>query len=249
MILSRQKCHNFTFLRSCAGDITVAGFVRFYGVRGRTTVGRLIRSDVTSGVLTAVLRTPPTRSTFSAFHRVVNWLQRHLWRSRRELNQTTMTLLPPASVRGMTTLDRDAFKKSVRVPSIQIASRAISGVTGIFKKKLLHVTGIKAIADTSSDLSKSSDSKLLLFDPVKCSSVDSFSEQEVALLQKYNVDVSELKWFDLELGYSNWGHSDILQAILPEKSDSVTGFSSIGHILHLNLKEEVMEYKSIIGKD
>ena len=41
--------------------------------------------------------------------------------------------------------------------------------------------------------------------------------------------------------------AQILRAILPSESDSVTAFTAVGHILHLNLKDDVIEYADIIG--
>lgn len=41
----------------------------------------------------------------------------------------------------------------------------------------------------------------------------------------------------------------ILKAVLPESVKEVpSGFEVVGHIAHLNLKEELMPYKKIIGK-
>jgi len=60
--------------------------------------------------------------------------------------------------------------------------------------------------------------------------------------------MGDLACFDLEVGYENWGVAEILRAVLPEESESVSSYSIIGHIAHLNLKPEVMEYKHVIGE-
>ncbi len=39
-----------------------------------------------------------------------------------------------------------------------------------------------------------------------------------------------------------------LQKILPEGVEIPASFESIGHIAHLNLREEVLQYKYIIGQ-
>lgn len=54
--------------------------------------------------------------------------------------------------------------------------------------------------------------------------------------------------YDVEMTYENWNVQDILRAVIPASSDSVTSFSVIGHIAHLNLKPEVYPYKKLIGK-
>ena len=49
------------------------------------------------------------------------------------------------------------------------------------------------------------------------------------------------------MSYKNWRYDEILSAILPEDCEGVGGFSQIGHIIHLNLRDEIVDYKNIIG--
>lgn len=51
----------------------------------------------------------------------------------------------------------------------------------------------------------------------------------------------------IELGYENWNSEDILKAVFPHDLPNVTGFSVVGHIAHLNLKDSHSPYKSVIG--
>src|SRR5699024_2738776 len=44
------------------------------------------------------------------------------------------------------------------------------------------------------------------------------------------------------LTYENFGYHDVFRAILPADIDSVSGFSTIGHIIHLNLRDEALPY-------
>ena len=56
---------------------------------------------------------------------------------------------------------------------------------------------------------------------------------------------------DVKLSYKNWSASQIIRAILPssiEDTEVISGFESVGHIAHLNLKECHELYKSIIGQ-
>ena len=157
----------------------------------------------------------------------------------------TMNPLPPSTVRGMKVLDKAAFKKIVQVPVLQIPSARISELGKCLNKKMLKVLRVKPIAELPSDKS----TKLLLLDPVKCPDVDSFTDDEKALMKNVGVDFSSWQYHDIELAYENWSHSEVLRAILPEESDGVAGFSSVGHILHLNLKDDVVAFKDIIGND
>lgn len=68
----------------------------------------------------------------------------------------------------------------------------------------------------------------------------------------------DLKWLlergivhsshQLQLGYPNWGVTAVLRAVLPAGMQEVpSAFETVGHIAHLNLREEHLEYKNLIG--
>lgn len=52
----------------------------------------------------------------------------------------------------------------------------------------------------------------------------------------------------VQLTYENWSAEEILKAILPDGVPNVTGFSVVGHVAHLNLKDSHQPYKHVIGK-
>jgi len=55
---------------------------------------------------------------------------------------------------------------------------------------------------------------------------------------------------DIDLDYDFWNADEILSAILPEEllEGAPSGFSATGHIAHLNLNDEYLPYKHIIGQ-
>jgi len=56
--------------------------------------------------------------------------------------------------------------------------------------------------------------------------------------------------YNIQLGYDYWSADEILHAILPEEllDGSPTGFSAMGHLVHMNLNDEYLPYKHIIGQ-
>ncbi|KAI9638795.1 Met-10+ like-protein-domain-containing protein [Dioszegia hungarica] len=54
----------------------------------------------------------------------------------------------------------------------------------------------------------------------------------------------------LELGYDYWSASDVLNAILPDTAtgDPPSSFTQTGHIGHVNLRDEWLPYKHLIGQ-
>lgn len=55
---------------------------------------------------------------------------------------------------------------------------------------------------------------------------------------------------EIDLDYDHWQVDDVLKSILPDElvADSPAGFSMVGHIAHLNLRDEYLPYKHIIGQ-
>lgn len=59
---------------------------------------------------------------------------------------------------------------------------------------------------------------------------------------------AELTSHEIELNYDYWTVEQILRIILPEELEVPTGFATIGHIAHFNLRQEYQPYKFIIGQ-
>lgn len=56
--------------------------------------------------------------------------------------------------------------------------------------------------------------------------------------------------FDLHLDYTYWTYHDIITSLLPEdeQGEIPSGFSLVGHVAHLNLRDEYLKYKSLIAE-
>jgi len=62
-------------------------------------------------------------------------------------------------------------------------------------------------------------------------------------IEDYKFDLEEV-----ELRYANWSAEEILKGIFPHNVTPVTGFSVVGHMAHLNLRDEHSPYKKLIGE-
>ncbi|KAG0481832.1 hypothetical protein HPP92_009916 [Vanilla planifolia] len=60
--------------------------------------------------------------------------------------------------------------------------------------------------------------------------------------------VPELAQCQLTLFYNYWDMSQILENLLPEGIVVPTGFETVGHIAHLNLRDEHLPYKKVIAQ-
>lgn len=143
-------------------------------------------------------------------------------------------LLPPENLRGMKHFDISKFKKPVTVPILVISKEHVEIANKLLKNYFIKLNNFKSIRNGSNE-----NEYVIYLNPAKVSSVDD--------LQLNFVSAENFKHLTVELGYENWNHDDILKAILPEKS-MLSSYSSIGSVVHVNLKEELLDYKYVIGQ-
>lgn len=58
--------------------------------------------------------------------------------------------------------------------------------------------------------------------------------------------------YELKLSYVDWSMRTILDAVLPEmdpmETETPAGFSTVGHLAHVNLRKQYLPYKNLIGQ-
>lgn len=147
-------------------------------------------------------------------------------------------LLPPISVRGITILDREKFKKIVQIPKLNVTEINLKSVLPHIKRMLLKMQRHKSIESTSDGTKK------LLLHPMAVTCFGDLPEE----IRNLGLNGSHLKWENFELRYENWSTEDILKAVLPSDQESCTSYSRIGHIIHVNLKSHLLPFKNLIGE-
>uniref|UniRef100_A0A8C9B6X2 tRNA (guanine(37)-N1)-methyltransferase n=1 Tax=Prolemur simus TaxID=1328070 RepID=A0A8C9B6X2_PROSS len=150
---------------------------------------------------------------------------------------------PPSDVRGMTKLDRTAFKKTVTIPVLKVKKEKVNKLMGSLKRAALQRPGIKRVIEDPAD----EESRLIMLDPYKMFTRDSFEKAELSILTQLNVK-PQISKYNLELTYENFKSEEILKAVLPEGQDVTSGFSRVGHIAHLNLRDHQLPFKHLIGQ-
>lgn len=157
------------------------------------------------------------------------------------------SLLPPPVV-GMTVLDKTAFVKKCQIPGIKVPNKSIGIVTKKLKSSLLRIPKLKNVAELESTDADYSTHKLVLLDPVQYESSAGFSHEFKLFLEEKGVEISSFKHYDVKLCYENWSVAEIINAMFPELKSNISGFAVIGHIAHLNLKDDALQHKDLIGK-
>ncbi|ESP02935.1 hypothetical protein LOTGIDRAFT_110690 [Lottia gigantea] len=155
----------------------------------------------------------------------------------------------PQGIKGMKTLDKSAFRKICKVSALKLHCKDISKVkTKILKKRMLKIQKVKPVIELDDNDPDKNTHKLILFKP-EITTADDFTQEEKSIFKGNDIHYEKLEFYDLELSFDNLSAKEVIRAILPDDIiDSVSGFSIIGHIAHLNLKREVLDYKHIIGE-
>lgn len=91
---------------------------------------------------------------------------------------------PPAEVRGMTSLDKEAFAQTITVPALRVPTGVLNKVVKSLKKSTIQRPGVPRVVQ---DQEESSDVRLVLLDPHRVSSPKSFSEAEAEALRSFGV--------------------------------------------------------------
>uniref|UniRef100_A0AAY4CEK0 tRNA (guanine(37)-N1)-methyltransferase n=1 Tax=Denticeps clupeoides TaxID=299321 RepID=A0AAY4CEK0_9TELE len=146
----------------------------------------------------------------------------------------------PPSVRGMTVLDREAFTQTVTVPALLVPTGLVNRALKSLKKLTLQRPGVKRVVEEEGC---GETHKLVLLDP-RVSSLDAIAGTG---LQDLGV-ASEIRHFALRLTYDNLRSEEVLRAVLPDGHDVTSGFSRVGHIAHMNLRDHQLPYRNLIGQ-
>ncbi|KAJ8523330.1 hypothetical protein ONZ45_g246 [Pleurotus djamor] len=150
--------------------------------------------------------------------------------------KVTLDSSPPVH-RGMMDLDRSAFHRSIPVLAIS-APQEKTGVllkSDVVKKVIMNLPKVRTVVNTASD----AESNNRLEADIPTVTRDFLREESFPLIP-----------YTLHLDYDYWTADEILQAVLPEElcDGSPTGFAMTGHIAHMNLLEEYLPYKHLIGQ-
>lgn len=146
---------------------------------------------------------------------------------------------PPQSVRGMIALDRDKFRKTIKIPQLDLSEVSIHSVLPHLKHCLFKMERLKSLQVQKDGVTK----RLLLHPSVVKTWYDLPDD-----VRNSGVTGAHLTFDDFEIRYENWKSDEILRAVLPEHQEALTSFSRIGHIIHVNLRDHLLPYKRLIGE-
>jgi len=184
-------------------------------------------------------------------------------RSYESSSDKAPQFLPPIN-RTMRTLDKSFFKTEVPLVVIKLGNPAfISKFARQFQKYILQQPGVGHVVylndKTQGGLVNSSSEN---------ASADKKPEKGILLSQQYSdpeqaqrelspvfkeiLDQTTIDFmpYTLRLGYDYWKSEEILAAVLPEEllNEIPCGFTIVGHVAHLNIRDQYLPYKAMIGQ-
>ncbi|PZC83879.1 hypothetical protein B5X24_HaOG206628 [Helicoverpa armigera] len=165
----------------------------------------------------------------------------------RKMSSSASAPLVPIGVRGMKVLDRDKFLRNIKVPILKVKEENLCKITQISKSYFLKLEAFKPVRS----MVEGEDAifkKCIFLNPEKVSQWSDINESDRTALNKLDVTESNFDNKEIQLCYENWRFEAIFKAVLPENEEGVSGFSQIGHIIHLNLRDHLLDYRPLIGQ-
>ncbi|KAJ3103331.1 hypothetical protein HDU97_010236 [Phlyctochytrium planicorne] len=149
---------------------------------------------------------------------------------------------------GMLALNKELFLRSFPLTALRIPASACSLAMKNLGTSLFDVPRLRSIVeDPNAALSNGqAATRLILLNPsIHVSNFESLPSEVKDFAQSVQ---AELAQYTLDLGYDYWTTDQILRSILPEELEVPGSFEIIGHIVHLNLRDQYLPFKKIIGE-
>ncbi|KAF4636532.1 hypothetical protein G7Y89_g1556 [Cudoniella acicularis] len=163
-----------------------------------------------------------------------------------------MSLFRPPLVRSASaTLNRALFSKTIPVAAARIQSvKNISKFRAQLQKtkELLILERLLIVRPDPDPTLAAKGGKCLLLKPhVKPTDPTTWSTE---LQESVKEEELQIVPYDLTLNYDYWTYHDVVTSLLPEDAlgEVPVGFAIVGHIAHLNLKDEYLPYKNVIAQ-
>ncbi|KAL9127211.1 MAG: hypothetical protein Q9217_003867 [Psora testacea] len=162
------------------------------------------------------------------------------------ITQDSSEMFRPPINRVMRALDRSFFGKNIPISAAKVRDRKnVSRLRSDLQKDLLNLErmqSVQNVRNTQGEVGKA----LLLRPEIRLDDASTWSPRLSELVKTGDVALIP---YELELNYDYWDYHDIMSSIMPgEVQDEYpTGFSIVGHVVHLNLREEQLAYKHLIA--
>ncbi|KZT62609.1 hypothetical protein CALCODRAFT_138955 [Calocera cornea HHB12733] len=146
---------------------------------------------------------------------------------------------PPPVPLGV--LDREKFQKTITVLAAALPVQKIGEVrsNNVARSAVLRETRVQPVVKAYGE---KADKRLLLLASEKEEELD---QEALAFIKDRALEIVP---YQIKLDYDFWDAEDIMRALLPQDIIVPGAFTSVGHVIHLNLRERQLPYKYLIGE-
>lgn len=165
--------------------------------------------------------------------------------------EDNMALLRPPKLPPSTSLNKALFSKTLNLAAASVRdNKNLSKLRQALSKNgdILPMERISAIApDPDTDLAAKGRKCLLLKPSISPKKPETWGPVVSQLVKEDEVGIVP---YELKLDYDYWNYRDVLSTLLPEElhDDIPSGFNTAGHVAHLNLRDQHLPYKMLIGQ-
>ncbi|KAJ1963970.1 tRNA(m(1)G37)methyltransferase [Dipsacomyces acuminosporus] len=153
----------------------------------------------------------------------------------------------------MKELDKSAFNLSLPVIALRVPTKSVGQIkaelssiarraTFIIDSDVLKLPKMRNVVNDE----QNKDLKMVLLKPeITSTSLDEASDKLRAMVNENGWEVTS---HSVTVGYEHWSADEILKAVLPDANEAPTSYEQIGHIAHMNLRDQYLPYKNLIGQ-
>jgi tRNA (guanine37-N1)-methyltransferase len=142
----------------------------------------------------------------------------------------------------MTRFDKLVFIHEISLVAIKIPAK----LSGLYVDRLQKFLVCRPRLKRVQNLEDEPDKRLILL-------AESYSDLTLSFLPLELINFvketdGEPTNYTITMSYDDFMVDDVLRRLLPENVEIPSSFEQVGHIAHLNLKDNVLPYKNIIGE-
>eukprot|EP00962_Isochrysis_galbana_P056489 scaffold28499_cov101-Isochrysis_galbana.AAC.3 len=141
-------------------------------------------------------------------------------------------------------LDRALFSISLQLIALRIPARKCNSFMQRLSGHILQRPKIKPI-QPNSDQPSGTTRLLLLAEGVSDLALTGLPEE---LRQYVQQEGGVAVHHHVQLGYDKFSAEQVLRKLLPAGLEVPSAYEQVGHIAHMNLRDELLPYKSLIGE-
>lgn len=137
-------------------------------------------------------------------------------------------------------MNRELLKQTLPLLGLRVPAAQCGSFRSKLDGYLINKPRIKCIVDDSD----SQDHKVVLLRE-DITNVSQLPEDIKGFLETHPIEITNKS---VEIGAAQMSTEQILKKLLPPHDETPSSFETIGHIAHLNIRDELLPYKNIIGE-